>query len=314
MDNLDLIYKVGEVKRIAHKAGVSDGGDGSPTTFQVTAVTINIYDSTGALVVTAGAGGVDSASAAAEHEVYYLWTPSTAGKYTYNLFGVVGGQTLLFGSGGINVLAATSKFDKWVERTIDWMRENEAGEAQRILSSAQLRDAIAEAVREYSKKKPRRILKDAQALTAGDWDYTLWTEWEHGFSTLITFEYPLSTTAQERPYLNVAEDIWIDPDRSLFGFRAGLLPSTGETYRAVFTAPHTLDDSTDTVPAADYPSVAQYAAGVALTQAANLACQSEGQGTAADVVNYRSKQQEFSTQARRMMDDARRKWARVPNL
>lgn len=314
MPSDDLVFRVGEVKRISHKIASEDG-----STFSISSVAAYIYNSAGTAVVDGTAGGVTAGTgvAAAEHEIFYLWNNSagTAGTYTYQLRYVVGTQTLTV-QGEATVLPLTSKYDKYVRRIIDWVLMSEAGDAQQLMSDAQLRDAALEAVRVYSTYKPRRVLKDAQSLTANVWEYSLWSEWEDRFSMVEYFEYPIDATNQKRPLLTASTDlrssadVLIDEPRGKWLFRK-IVPATGETYRAAITCRHTLSDATDTVTSeepADFDAVAEYAAGIALEQVANKFCGTEGQGIEAAVVNYRDKASQYSTQARRLRESAVRKW------
>jgi hypothetical protein len=312
MPNNALEFRIGETKRIAAGLSLDVESSGSDTPFSISSVSCSIYNSAGTAVVSAAAGGVAAGVnvEALQHEVFYLWTPDTAGTYNFALFATIGTQTLLAGEGYVTVLALTSKFDAWERRIIDWLVETQAGEAQQHLSDSQLRDAATEAVRVYSSYKPRRVLKDAQALTANVWEYSLWSEWEDRFSMIEYFEYPIDATSQARNFLNHVSEILIDEPRSKWQFKS-CVPSTGETYRVAITCRHTLSAATDSISSeepADWDAVAQWAAGEALEQIANKHCGTEGQGVEAQTTNFRDKAAQYSAQARKLKAQAVNKW------
>jgi hypothetical protein len=294
----DLIYDLNETKRISHKLASEDG----TTTFSIASVNAYIYNLAGTAVVDGTAGGVAAGvdTAATEHEVYFPFSPSTEGDYSYRLKYVIGTQTL-FERGFLTVFSAASKYLKYIRRIADLIAESEAGEAQKVLSTRQLRDAAIAAVHEYSRWNPRLVLKDAQALTASQWEYTLWSEWEKGFSQIRKFEYPIDATVQTRAYLEPASRyIAVDEDRLKFQFLSHV-PSAGETYRAYITTRHTLADATDTAytdAPQHFDAICRYGAGLACGTAERTMIRVSGQGASADVVSYRDKPQMWAWKPR----------------
>lgn len=298
----DLLFRVGETKRLHHKVEAD-------AAFTVTSVSLRIYDSAGDQITGSPFTGTASSGSETSHDVYYNWTPAAAGDYTYLLLYTVGSETRGI-RGEVTVLPVTSKFDKWVKRVTDWMVESEVGEAQQLLSYRQLRDACLTAVRKFEESHPRRKLNDSagETLSANTWEYALPADWSDEFSRIESFEYPVDADVQERPYLEPWE-VEVDELRDKWYF-VERVPTAGQKARFTYTLRHTLDDATDTIPTTRFDSVSMYAAGVALLQAANEACRKSDPQRGAGIVGQRTKQQEYSSQAKTLMDRAMDLWGR----
>lgn len=311
MANSDLIFRIGESKRINH---VVSGPAG--TTLTVPAVVANIWNEAGTQVVTSQPGGSEARTAANERNVYYVWAPNTAGKYRYDLLYTVGTETKA-ASGHVTVLSGASKLDKYVSRAQDWIQATGIGEVQRDQSYRQLMDCVLATARVYERDHPRRLTWEP-VLTEGTFEYPLPSTtsnptvtadkaWVNGFSHIETIEYPVDATVQNRVFFHPG-DWLVEETRGKWMFRYDT-PGAGEAARLTYTVPHTLDDSTDTLPTVHFEQICQYAAGMALLELANKFAGDMGSGSAGEVVGYRTKQQEHRQQAMDMMQKAKAAWA-----
>lgn len=115
-------------------------------------------------------------------------------------------------------------------------------------------DAIAVAVARYSKDRPRLTVEDVSAVGSL---LPLPAGWVAGVSGLVELEYPVD---RDPPSVIPAVDARLDVTPSGQRVRlANALPA-GAVVRIRFTAPHTVDGVTDTIPPIDREAVAAYAA------------------------------------------------------
>jgi hypothetical protein len=304
MPNDALTYRIGETKRIGHRVD-------SDTEFIVSAAVISIYDAAGVAVESGATAAVDNPDEALFHEVYYLWTPDTAGDYTYQLVYTVGAQDIAL-TGLITVLPAVSKYDAYIHRIGRALAESEIGDAQAELACRDLMDAVSVAVRAYSDARPRRR-QVSIALTASQWEYPLSgiTGWETEFSSIVSLEPDVDATIQTQYFLAEA-DWYVDEERAtpVWGFR-NRVPSAGETARITYTAPHSLTHTTTTLPTRDFEAICLYAAGVAAeTALASLAARTEAPEQGAELVSRRDQTARWQSQAKALKAAGRKLWAR----
>lgn len=291
-----LIYRLGETKKIAHLVNAD-------AAFTISTATVVIYDSAGSAVVTANAS-VDNGDPATEHEVFYVWNPSAAGDYTYLLKYTVGGQSLSI-RGEVLVLPVTSKYDRYVRRVESWVQETAMGEEQQNLSYRAYMDSLDAAVVKFNQKHPRR-LQDTVALSAGVFEYDLPADWDEDFSVVEEFEFPVNDATQSKCYLD-AGDYLVDEVRGKWRFTCNT-PGAGESARLTYRARHQVTHTLDTLPAAHFEALCQYAAAQALLKLANKAVQTSARPIGADLVEYRTKQQEYLAQAKFLMKEAETAW------
>jgi hypothetical protein len=168
-----------------------------------------------------------------------------------------------------------------------------------VLSPADQDKAIGEAVKEYSKHRPRlrvhELTGDGQT-----YEWALPAAWEDGFSSIPgDVEYPAGR--REPEYLDREQwMLYLDPAQGL-RFRLLVTPGETEKVRVPFTTRHTVDPSTDTVPVIDREAVAKLAASYAARSLAAYYAQSQDPTLGADVVNHRTKPQEYSMLADRLL-------------
>ena len=359
--------RIGETALLSHVVNFESAAT-------IASVSVDIYNAGRTKVVADAAGTVDSAGAATEHTVSYLWTPSVAGDYVYHLRYVVGTQTYGI-RGEVTVLSVVSVFDRWIRRVYDWLRDSRVGEAQALLTERQIRENAIAAAGEYESIRPRDLYLDV-ALVAETFEYTLPNDWSNAFSSIERIEYPKDDTEQDRDALVLDwTEYAIDEPRGKWRLTA-TTPTTGETARVYYRTRHRLIDragtgtiaisattkagtgtgtrflselapgdtitvgtqtftidaittdtaltvtenaspalsttaftiEADTIPEADFDQVARYAAGLCLQQLANEKAGDAQPVIAAQMVNYRTKQQEYAAQAKAMMDAAKAAW------
>jgi len=145
--------------------------------------------------------------------------------------------------------------------------------------------AAAEAMKRYSKHRPLLICEDLPGDATND--LLLPTGWSEGISSIVSIEYPVGDV----PECLLDQDEWTIYQQPA-GKRLRLLevtPTALETVRVLYSALHT----EATVPAADEDAVANLAASICLRQLATAYGQTGESLIQADVVNYRSKTDEF---------------------
>lgn len=164
-----------------------------------------------------------------------------------------------------------------------------------LISDTERDKAIALAVTRYSEDRPRALLEDLTTPAEGLLD--LPDAFDPERSRIIKLESP----PEQAPPTYLDPESWmiyegLDGKKIMFISR----PQTGQTIRARFTAPHTLDDEADTIPAQDMEAVASWAAAVLCEQ---LASQFSGDSIPtidADSVDHQSKGRDFANRASRL--------------
>ena len=164
--------------------------------------------------------------------------------------------------------------------------ERKVKDASGTLVLDDYKGAVSEALKRYAKHRPRVLVADLPGTGAAD--LALPTGWSDGFSALHSLEYPVGKIPET----------FLDPrDFKLYRSPAGLkirlltvIPTVAQTVRATYTALHA--DET-TVSAVDMDAVANLAAAVCLRLLAAKFGQTSDPTLQADVVNYRSKADEF---------------------
>lgn len=157
------------------------------------------------------------------------------------------------------------------------------------------RFAVQAIVQRYSKDAPQRVVSDVAGDSTNYVDVPeapdgVTATFEPDFSVIEQIEFPIGQ--QPPQYI-------LDSDFRLYQTPAGwqvLLsfdtPSAqGDTLRMTWTARHAADGST--VPDKDFYAVVDYAASLALEALAAIYAQTGDPSISADVVNYRSKSQEY---------------------
>lgn len=165
------------------------------------------------------------------------------------------------------------------------------------LTSDERDNWIQEAVKIYSKHRPRVVVKDITG--DGTYDYSISTSlasWIKGFSIIKSIEYP----ADERDpsYLEDDEYAVYEKEAGQYLRLFADMPSAIEKIRVAYTALHILSESQDTVPAIDEDAICNLAASLCSQALASVYAATSDSTIGADSVNYRTKSQEYSSRAR----------------
>jgi hypothetical protein len=156
---------------------------------------------------------------------------------------------------------------------------------------------IRHAVTVYSRSRPREKAYD-MAGTNG-YEFALPSDWVEDFSAPRSIEYPLG---DQQPTFIPIEDVALY--RSPTGLKLRFLRdtiATTKTARLLYTVPHTVSDTTSTIPSTDEDGVAAAAAGLACEALANHYAKTTDSTIGADAVSYRTKSQEYAARAKRLM-------------
>lgn len=184
----------------------------------------------------------------------------------------------------------------------DWrtLVDQELKDTAGLLTQVEKDKAIAEAVKVYSKYRPRERVHELTG-TGAAFEFAVPTDWEDGFSSIRgDVEYP---AAKREPEV-IERDDWIIYRDPTAGPKFRLLrhtPTASEKVRFRYTVRHTVDVTTDTVPLADREAGAKLAGSYGARALAAYYAQSQDPTLAADVVNYRTKAQDYTMLADRLL-------------
>ncbi len=158
------------------------------------------------------------------------------------------------------------------------------------VSSVDRNNAIADAVREYARRKPAVAVQDVSG--DGTRLLPLPAAWVTDFSAIRTIEYPIGNLP---PTLLPAWEFYRSP--TVIKILLGSAVANAAAVRVNFTVRHTVDSDQDTIPIDDLEAVCNYAAAVLFEQLAAIYAGSGDATIAADTVDHRSKASEFRQQA-----------------
>ncbi len=120
-----------------------------------------------------------------------------------------------------------------------------------------IEDSIMIAVRLHSEARP--LEKVADLAGDGNYDLALPDDWVKDFSTIISIEYPQGNRTPT--YLEPKETMLYQGTSGNPVLRfLSVTPQSGETVRITYTVPHTVTDTTSTIPDDDFWAVANLAA------------------------------------------------------
>ncbi len=160
---------------------------------------------------------------------------------------------------------------------------------------------ILEAVKEYSRRRPQRLI---QALVGDGKTYFLvsgLTDWEHKFSKIENIEYPLD----EHPpkYLQQKQYKYERiPAGLAVRFLESPYPGLNDNFWVRYSVRHVVDDASSTVPEADKDGVCNLAASLCCQALAEAFGQTSDASLDADVVAYRTRGDEFQARANRLRE------------
>ncbi len=178
--------------------------------------------------------------------------------------------------------------------------DQELKDTAAILSQTDKDKAIGEAVKEYSKQRPRVRVHEL-AGTGSAYEWAVPGDWEDGFSVIRgDVEFP----AGRREPVYIDREAWTLYQDPALGLRFRLIentPGAADKVRFPYTVRHTVDAVTDTVALADREAAAKLAASYALRALAAYYAQSTDPTMSADAVNYRTKAQDYTMLADRLV-------------
>jgi len=166
------------------------------------------------------------------------------------------------------------------------------------ISASEIPNYLQAAIRDrYSADRPLHKINDKNG--DGTYTYTLPTDWERGFSTIKSIEYP---QGYQDPVYLTPEDwiIYLDTDDTEKLRFVSLTPTTGNIIRTVYTVRHTLSKSpaVNSIPDCDFDAVCNLTVSICCRALANYYSQTVDSALSADVVSYRTKREEYEAQAK----------------
>lgn len=155
---------------------------------------------------------------------------------------------------------------------------------------------LQRAVDLYSSVRPQRKVKDYVG-DGSTFKLTLPADWEEGFSTIESVEYPQGE--REPEFLDADQyDVRNDTESVKVIWLFDLTPASGKKTRVAYTLRHTVSATISTIPAADESAVEVLGASFACEALAAIYAQTSDPLLSADTVNYRSKSQEYRDMAK----------------
>ncbi|HNR12056.1 MAG TPA: hypothetical protein PKM59_01950 [Thermodesulfobacteriota bacterium] len=160
------------------------------------------------------------------------------------------------------------------------------------------RKAIAKALAEHSRNKPRVIVEDEVGNGTHEYALSALALWQDDFSIITQIEYPVDDDDETKDYLE-AEDwtIYQKPAGYYLHFLNDT-PLATESMRITYTAPHTCTDADCTVADADEEAVQSLAAAHFCRMLAACYAQDQDATIQADSVDHSSKRREYEAQAK----------------
>ena len=162
--------------------------------------------------------------------------------------------------------------------------------------------AISQAVKSYSKDKPLIVVEEESGNNSFDYILTgtgaLLASWSEGFSVIKKVEYPIDATVPEPNYLK--DEDWIiyqNPAGKVLRFLEDK-PKTTEKIRVTYTTLHTCTFTACTVDVFDEEAVQMLAASFFCDMLATYFAQNQDSMIGADVVDHKSKAQEYAARSR----------------
>jgi hypothetical protein len=180
--------------------------------------------------------------------------------------------------------------------TIQDFRESVGGLLQddaARLGPGEIDRIIQRAVKQYSKDRPLEKVSDQTGN--GTSIYSIFLDWSDGFSGVLSIEHPVGN----EPPTFIEEDryfVYRTPSGLELRFD-GVQPAVGEVFRATYTVPHLLDDTTSTLYVSDEEAVSFLGASYGCRMLATLLAHTSDPSLEADVADYGSKSEFFADRA-----------------
>ncbi|WP_119301137.1 hypothetical protein [Dongia deserti] len=155
--------------------------------------------------------------------------------------------------------------------------------------------ALGLAFGRYGKDRPRIKVEDLAG--AGTNELALPVGWQDGFSDLKSLEYPVGNI----PPTFIAPEfrrLYQKPASTVIQLDSAI--GNGQAVRATYTIRHQVDAVTDTIPVDDREPIASYAAAILLDELAAFFSGASDSTIQADVVDHRSRGDQFASRANRL--------------
>jgi hypothetical protein len=179
-----------------------------------------------------------------------------------------------------------ASIDAWRTRIKAFLRTDDLS----ALDPEEMMECIQAAVDEHSLHRPNRKFYDI----AGDagYDYDLPPDWTEGLSEPLTIECP----AGNRDRSMLGSDTWaVVWNGAKYQLRLlATTPAVGETIRLEYTTRHTLTNSLDTIRVQDFTAACLLATAWCYASLAARFTGTQDASMSADIVDYRSKGDEYS--------------------
>jgi len=190
-----------------------------------------------------------------------------------------------------------------MSRTLTQIRNEVAKlvrDSEDILDQADYNSAINQAVRYYSRAKPRYIVETASG-DGSAYEWELPDSYLEDFSSIVLVEYP-AAEENERGLQRLDFKLDYDVVRTATGkYKLRLLrstPSSGETVRYTYTTLHSLTDSGSTLPSENAEHAVIFSAtSICCRQLAAHYAQSIDPTLSEDAVDYGTKSERYSSLA-----------------
>jgi len=170
------------------------------------------------------------------------------------------------------------------------------------LSLFEKENYLQEAVKIYSRHRPRKVIEDITG--DGNYDYSIsqnLSEWIDGFSIIEAIEYPADSRT---PNILTEEDyiVYEKEDGKYLRF-LNYTPSSDEKIRVTYTTLHQVTVSSNTIPEVDQDALCNLAASLCSGALASIYASTSDPTIGADAVNYRSKSQEYQARAEKQKEN-----------
>ena len=162
------------------------------------------------------------------------------------------------------------------------------------LSAADLDEFLKRAAEIFSTHRPRVVMADIPATSA--FEYPVPSDWDVDESFAVRVEFP----AGEQIPKFVPDDEWVIYRSATGTYKLRFpetLPNNG-TIRLTYTIPYVLSSTVNTLPDTSFMAVIYKSAELACEGLAAQYARTSDPTISADVVNYRTKSQEFSNRAK----------------
>lgn len=162
---------------------------------------------------------------------------------------------------------------------------------------------IQEAVKQYSKRRPRKMIY-AHTVTSNEGSiFELPSDWETDFSWIINIEYPINTTEPKTKFppqiLNPkAYEVQQIPAEYRIRFLETPYPTAGDEFWVRYVIRHTVSASLSSIPASDEEAVSNLAVHYAAAALARRYATTTDSSITADVVTPIAKSTEYRDLAR----------------